>query len=346
MVSNNYVTDPGACGCTFASDAICCVQHPYVKLEFGPDNTATKVTTCCPLPIDIRANQIDLMLGTDFSCVFGTSSLVLATQGDDVGNTSDGIQTTSFLYGFDGTAWDRLRGDSTNGLLVNLGCNNDITVCGTVTVTGDCAGSLTVDNPGLTELAAAINSCRVDVTLGSGSTGPNKAEDTAHSTGDVGVMALAVRDDCPASTGAANDYVPLLVDSVGRLHVNMVHDASAIMYKGAKYTVTHKNINHSCSTFDIVAGACVGACQSALLLGMMMVSTGAVNMHLTDSCACPANLLGDSTNVIELTCSSGFTLPFSPVGWVKSTGGDGITMNLSSCCVPVAGVAITAIVCG
>lgn len=70
----------------------------------------------------------DLMLGTDFSTVFGTSSLVLGTQADDVANTSDGIQTTSFGYVFDGTTWDRLRGDSTDGVLVNLGSNNDITL--------------------------------------------------------------------------------------------------------------------------------------------------------------------------------------------------------------------------
>ena len=60
--------------------------------------------------------------------VFGTASLVLATQADDVANTADGLQTTSFGYVFDGTTWDRQRGDSTDGTLVNLGSNNDVTV--------------------------------------------------------------------------------------------------------------------------------------------------------------------------------------------------------------------------
>lgn len=83
--------------------------------------------------VDLKASDVDLMLGTDFSNVFGASSLVLATQADDLANTSDGIQTTSFLYAFDGTTWDRLRGDSTDGLLVNLGSNNDVTVTGSVT---------------------------------------------------------------------------------------------------------------------------------------------------------------------------------------------------------------------
>ena len=73
----------------------------------------------------------DVMLGTDFSDVLGTASLILATQADDVANTSDGLQTSSFLYVFDGTTWDRLRGDSTNGVLVNLGSNNDVVVTAT-----------------------------------------------------------------------------------------------------------------------------------------------------------------------------------------------------------------------
>jgi len=34
---------------------------------------------------------------------------------------------------YDGTAWDMGRGDATNGLLVNLGTNNDVTVTGSVT---------------------------------------------------------------------------------------------------------------------------------------------------------------------------------------------------------------------
>jgi hypothetical protein len=47
---------------------------------------------------------------------------------------------------FNETTWDRIRGDATNGMLVNLGANNDVTVTGTVAVT-DNSGSLTVDAP-------------------------------------------------------------------------------------------------------------------------------------------------------------------------------------------------------
>lgn len=70
----------------------------------------------------------DLMLGTDFSTVLGTTNLRLATQQDNLTNSSDGLLTTGFNMVYDGTAWDRMLGDSTNGTLVNLGTNNDITM--------------------------------------------------------------------------------------------------------------------------------------------------------------------------------------------------------------------------
>lgn len=47
-----------------------------------------------------------------------------------------------------------------------------------------------------------------------------KAEDTAHASGDVGVAVWAVRKDTAAAVAADGDYIPLIVDSTGRLHIN------------------------------------------------------------------------------------------------------------------------------
>lgn len=48
----------------------------------------------------------------------------------------------------------------------------------------------------------------------------SKAEDTAHSDGHTGVMALAVRKDTSSTgIGANGDYVPLAVDASGRVYV-------------------------------------------------------------------------------------------------------------------------------
>lgn len=56
------------------------------------------------------------------------------------------------------------------------------------------------------------------VTPGSGATNLGKAEDAAHASGDVGIMALAVRrDTAAASSGTDGDYEPLATDGTGRL---------------------------------------------------------------------------------------------------------------------------------
>lgn len=49
-----------------------------------------------------------------------------------------------------------------------------------------------------------------------------KAEDAVHGSGDKGVMSLAVRKDTAAAlAGTDGDYIPLVVDASGRLHVNI-----------------------------------------------------------------------------------------------------------------------------
>lgn len=68
----------------------------------------------------------DFMLAADFTAVLGTASLILATQADSLADSLDGLQSTSFSYAYNGASWDRMLGDSTDGLLVNLGTNNDV----------------------------------------------------------------------------------------------------------------------------------------------------------------------------------------------------------------------------
>ena len=47
-----------------------------------------------------------------------------------------------------------------------------------------------------------------------------KSEDAIHSSGDAGIMSLAVRSDTATAIAANGDYHPLLLDATGRLHVN------------------------------------------------------------------------------------------------------------------------------
>ena len=58
---------------------------------------------------------------------------------------------------------------------------------------------------------------------GTGATNLGKAEDSPHASGDVGVMALAVRDDNGNYINSSHngDYYPLTVDAGGKLRCVM-----------------------------------------------------------------------------------------------------------------------------
>lgn len=124
-----------------------------------------------------------------------------------------------------------VQGTVTDGLLVNLGTNNDVVASATdldirnltatdvVTVT-DGAGALNVivDSGTVTAVTSITNS--VAVTAAAGAATIAKAEDAASVDLDVGVQMLAIRDDTlNVRSGAENDYEPLHTDANGALWV-------------------------------------------------------------------------------------------------------------------------------
>jgi hypothetical protein len=94
--------------------------------------------------------------------------------------------------------------------------NVDVQLVRIVQVTGSEGSKTVVDLPG-----DATNGVDVDVTRivpGTGATNLGKAEDDAHTTGDVGVAMLAVRTASATDRVSADgDYGNLQLDSIGRL---------------------------------------------------------------------------------------------------------------------------------
>ena len=61
MMADNVVANPGSGGATFATDDDGTAQHPYVKVEWGADNTQTKVASgASALPIQDGGNSITI----------------------------------------------------------------------------------------------------------------------------------------------------------------------------------------------------------------------------------------------------------------------------------------------
>lgn len=59
-MADNYVSNPGSGGSTFASDEISTVHHPRVKVEWGSDGTAVDASVAAPLPTQasMETNQM------------------------------------------------------------------------------------------------------------------------------------------------------------------------------------------------------------------------------------------------------------------------------------------------
>lgn len=154
---------------------------------------------------------------------------------DDVGGVQH--QRVKLSLGADGAAADAASGggveagslrvtiasDST-GLLSVDDNGGSLTVDGTVAVSA-ISSALPAGTNAIGKLAAnsGVDIGDVDVTSvtpGTGASSLGKAEDAAHSSGDVGVMVLAVRKDSAAAlAGTDGDYIPLTTDENGLLRV-------------------------------------------------------------------------------------------------------------------------------
>ena len=104
-----------------------------------------------------------------------------------------------------------------------------------------------------------------------------------------------------------------LSNDVGRAPLRAIHDGLT------KYTAVDVN-----SSGDNTIIAAAGAGKQILVLGCVLIAAGAVNIRFEDGAG------GTSlTGVMNLTTNSGFTLPFSEIGWFITTADTLLNLELS-----------------
>jgi len=175
---------------------------------------------------------------------------------------------------------------------------------------------------------------------GGAKTGLAKAEDAAHVSGDYGIVGLAVRKDTAAQLASTDgDYVPLIVDSSGRLHVNIGAAVAA-----ARNTDSIAVALQSDSVMDglvprapgyvavdvAVSGdntivAAQGAGLRVRVHQVFLVASAAVTVRFESGTGGTA-----LTGQIQLAAGSGFVLGFSPVGWFQTAANTLLNLELSS----------------
>lgn len=212
-----------------------------------------------------------------------------ATKGLAVDLTATGANTTAILV--TGTAGTFPVTDSGGSLTVDYATTGSGTATGALRVelptngTGVIAtvGAVTAITNALPAGANAIGKLAansgvdigdVDVTTvgtitpGTAATSLGKAEDSAHSSGDVGVMALAVRNDAGSVlAGTDGDYHPLTTDATGALRVDNNGTVST---------------NNSSTATLLAAAVFTGTAEDALNYNEIRVSLIASHASATD----------------------------------------------------------------
>lgn len=177
-------------------------------------------------PVDVNVlNTVNVNVGNIVD-VTGSGVIILSTlsltPGTSAGNLGKAIDAP-FALGDTGVAALAVRDDTGALVMTNEGDYAPFIVnaAGRLWVTWD---GQVIDSIATVETVDKVNS----VVPGTGATNLGKAEDSPHTTGDTGVFCLAVRQDTATALAANNDYIPFIVDSSGRLHVNVGTGSVAI----------------------------------------------------------------------------------------------------------------------
>ena len=97
----------------------------------GTSTSLGQKTSANSIPVVLPSDQVVNIIVTS-TITPDTELSAAATLADNTTNPST-TSVGTFSHWFDGSTWDRAPGTSIDGLLVNLGANNDVTVTGSVT---------------------------------------------------------------------------------------------------------------------------------------------------------------------------------------------------------------------
>jgi hypothetical protein len=182
-----------------------------------------------PFSIDAGAN-LRIALYT------GNTELANATSGaDGKSNTSKDLVVDNRGYYFNETGWDRMRGDLTDGLLVNLGTNNDVTLA---TLPDTAAGNLAAIDTDTGNMATSLGNldnavdgnylninCNIagtDIVGGAGAVAAGVQRVTLASD-DPAVVSLGTLDNAISGSEMQVDVVAALpagTNAIGKLAAN------------------------------------------------------------------------------------------------------------------------------
>jgi len=318
-MADNYVANAGSGGKTFRSDQISSIDWPGVKVAYGADGSATFVSAAAPLPVG-------------FNTVKDGSGTLLTPLVDSDGHTQiDVLALPAANLGMRAMAASLSvvpANDITDGTYIGDIKFGEAMPAGTALI-----GKVGIDQttPGTTN-AVVVTS----IVPGIAATNLGKAEDAQHTSGDVGVQVLAVRNDTLAALATTDgDYAPLQVDAAGAVFANaLAAQQFSYGYDGAtQATLKRANIIASSSGTNELVAAVEGKKIRVVSIAVIATSATAVSLYFNDG---TASLFGGASNKATIQSTgesgpSGFVLPYNPAGWMETAAATrALNLNLSA----------------
>lgn len=239
-MADNVTLNAGTGGASCATDDVGGVHFQKVKIDVGGDGVSAALSNSNPIPVSDAggsltvdnggtfAVQATLQASTNTTEVVGDAAHDAAAAGNPllVGAYASAAAPTDVSADADAVRLWALRSGAlamqpTYGGVLGV-AGNGASGAGVQRVT------IANDSTGVLATVSNVATIGTSVTPGTGATNLGKAEDAAHTTGDVGVMALAVRRDADTTlVDTTGDYAPLQVNAAGSLKVAITSGAGS-----------------------------------------------------------------------------------------------------------------------
>lgn len=220
-MADNVVIDAMIGGDTVAADDIGGIKFQRIKLVIGDDGINDgDISATNPLPVELPTSVstllTDIETNTDTTATNTTAIAASASVLDDWDETNRAaVNTIAGQVGVQGGS------GAVSALTQRVVLATDVALPTGSNAIGKLAANSGVDigDVDVTTLGT--------ITPGTAASSLGKAEDAAHSSGDVGVMALATANEANTVRAADNDYVPIATDTEGNVRIvgNRDHDA-------------------------------------------------------------------------------------------------------------------------
>jgi hypothetical protein len=265
------------------------VPAPLSTTGGGTEATALRVTIATDstgvLSIDDNGASItvDGAVSITGTVTVDTELGAAAALTDNFANpTAPSVGAFGMLW--DGTAWDRAPGTSADGLLVNLGTNNDITVTGTVTVDSELPAAAALTDTMANPTAPAVGAFSM-VWDGTDWARQIEAVTGLNTTGTgLSVHAIAAQfDDTSTTSVTENRFAHLRIDDLRQLRVraDASNFANDLVTAGIPLRVRYKG-GTSLSTGQVSAGTTESqvVAASSVREAVLIVNHGSVDVYL------------------------------------------------------------------